>query len=87
MKPELVLALVISLVAAVVLINVGMLITANLYTVMSAQNMGLEGNSTRTLLFTNVWSSWNMSAILPIIFVAVTLIAAVGMLAYLNQGE
>ena len=85
MKPELVLALVISLVAAVVLINVGMLITANLYTVMSAQNMGISGNATRTLLFTNVWSSWNMSAILPIIFVAVTLIAAVGMLAYLRS--
>jgi len=62
-----VIALVITLVALAIILPVGMLVTANIQTIVNAMALGISGNATRTILFNNIWSAFNLSAIVPII--------------------
>lgn len=62
-----VIALVITLVALAVILPVGMLVTANIQSIVNAMVLGTAGNATRTVLFANIWSAFNLSAIVPII--------------------
>ena len=70
-------AVVVSLIGIVVAMIVGLVVTGNLYTIASNMDLGSSGNSTRTTLFSNVYSAFNLTTILPIIIGASAIIAVV----------
>ena len=72
-----VIALVVTLVALGVILPVGMLVTANIYDTVSDLNLGTSGNTTRTTLFTNIWSAYSLSAIIPIVGAAGIIISVI----------
>jgi len=72
-----VIALVIMLVMFGVALPVGLMITGSLYTTVSSMDLGSQGNTTRTTLFNNIYSAYNLSVILPIVAAAGMVIAAI----------
>lgn len=73
-----VLALVIGLVVIAILLPVGLIIVGNLNTTISAMDLGATGNATRTTLFSNIYSAFNLAVIVPIIAAAGIIISVVG---------
>ena len=67
--------LVAVMVGLVVVLIVGLVVTAQLYNVANNLNLGTQGNQTRTTLFNNVYSSFTLAAIIPIVAVATIIIA------------
>lgn len=72
-----VIALVIMLILFGVVLPVGLMVTGSLYTTVSNMDLGSQGNSTRTTLFNNIYSAYNLSVILPIVAAAGMIIAAI----------
>jgi len=70
--------LITMLIALTVVCIVGLVVTGNLYTVASNMDLGSQGNTTRTSLFNNVYSAFNLVVIIPIIAAAAAIIGVVG---------
>jgi len=62
-----------------VLFVVGLIVVGSLRTVAVGMDLGTQGNSTRTTLFSNVYSAFDLGVIAPIVVAAV---AIIGILAY-----
>lgn len=62
-----------------VLFVVGLIVVGNLRTIAVAMDLGTQGNATRTTLFNNIYSAFDLGVIAPIIVAAV---AIIGILAY-----
>lgn len=60
-------ALVVTLVSLAVALIVGLVVTGQLYTTATSMDLGTSGNATRTTLFNNIYSAFNLSVIAPII--------------------
>jgi len=73
-----VMVLIIGMVMIAVALPIGLMITGNIYNVVSNMDLGSQGNQTRTSLFNNIYSAYNLSVILPIILVAGILMAVLG---------
>ena len=71
-------ALIIGLVMIAVALPIGLMIIGNIYNIVSNYDLGAQGNQTRTSLFNNIYSAYNLSVILPIVLVAGILLAALG---------
>jgi hypothetical protein len=69
--------LVAALVGIALLLPIGMWITGTTFTVINAIDLGSTGNAARSTLESNIWSSFNLATILPIIMIASVLISAV----------
>jgi len=74
------LGIVTMLVALCVIVIVGLVVVANLYTVANNLDLGSQGNSTRTTLFNNVYSAFDLVVIIPIIAAAAGIIGVVAWL-------
>jgi Flp pilus assembly pilin Flp len=72
-----VIALVVAMVAIAIVIPIGMLLTANIYTTVSNMVLGTSGNATRTVLFNNIWSAYSLAAVVPIVAAAGLIISVV----------
>ena len=81
-----VIGLVVMLIPVAIIIPIGMLVTANIQTIVNAMVLGTAGNATRTALFANVWSAFNLSSITPII-AAAALIIGIIMVAFVSRGK
>lgn len=73
----LVLGLVITLVALGVVLGVGLLVNNQIETTVNALDLGVQGNATRTALYTNINQAFSLSAIVPIIAGAALVIGAI----------
>jgi len=71
------LGLVTMLIALCVVVIVGLVVTGNLYTVANNMDLGSSGNNTRTSLFNNIYSSFDLVVIIPIIAAAAAIIGVV----------
>ena len=78
------LALVTMLITIVIVLIVGLVVVGQLSTTAETFNLGTSGNSTRTTLFTNVYSAFNLSVLIPIVAAAGALLAII--FAYLGGG-
>ena len=63
-------ALVTMLITLAIIIVVGLIVTGNLYTVANNMDLGTQGNNTRTSLFNNIYSAFNLAVIIPIVAAA-----------------
>jgi hypothetical protein len=72
-----IIALVVTLAAIAVIIPVGLILTSQLASVANTFNLGTSGNSTRTNLFNNIYSAFNLSVVVPIIAAAGLIIAII----------
>lgn len=79
-------ALVIGLVSIGNIIPIGMWTSALIFGVIDQLNLG-SGNATRTQLETNIWNSYALATILPIISVAGVIIAAITGFIVWRRGE
>ena len=71
-------SLILGLILIAVALPVGLMITGNIHDVVDNMDLGTQGNQTRTSLFNNIYSAFNLSVILPIILVAGLLLTALG---------
>jgi len=72
-----VLGLVITLVALGVVLGVGLLVNNQIQSTLETMDLGVEGNETRTALYTNINQAFSLSAIVPIIAGASLVIGAI----------
>jgi hypothetical protein len=72
-----VIALVVGFVVIGVGLSVGLMIIGKLDTTTDAMNLGTTGNSTRDTLFSNIYTGFDLTVILPIVAAATLIIAAV----------
>ena len=79
------LSLVILLITVVIVLIVGLVVTGQLSTTANTCNLGSSGNATRTSLFNNVYSAYNLSVLIPIVAAAGALIAII--FAYLGRAK
>ncbi|RLI85620.1 MAG: hypothetical protein DRP01_05820 [Archaeoglobales archaeon] len=63
-------ALVTMLITLAIIIVVGLIVTGNLYSTATNMDLGTQGNSTRTTLFNNIYSAFNLAVIIPIVAAA-----------------
>lgn len=68
---------IITMIALVVAIIIGLIIVANLQTAVGGMNLGSEGNQTRTTIFTYTFTGLQLGAIGIIIAAAVGLLAMI----------
>ena len=71
------LGLVVMLVTLAVILPIGLIVVGNLNTTVSAMDLGSQGNSTRTSLFNNIYSAFNLAVIIPIVAAAGAIIGIV----------
>ena len=74
------LGVVTMLVALCVIVIVGLVVVANLYNIANNLDLGSQGNSTRTTLFNNIYSAFDLVVIIPIIAAAAAIIGIVAWL-------
>ena len=67
-----------SMIVISVLFVVGLVVVGSLYTVASDMDLGSSGNTTRTSLFNNVYSAFDLGIIAPIVIAAVAIISIIG---------
>lgn len=79
------LALVILLITVVIVLIVGLVVVGQLSDTADTFDLGSSGNSTRTSLFNNVYSAFNLSVLIPIVAAAGALLAII--FAYLGKGR
>ena len=79
------LALVTMLITIVIVLIVGLVVVGQLSTTAETFDLGSSGNATRTTLFTNVYSAFNLSVLIPIVAAAGALLAII--FAYLGSGK
>ena len=60
----------IALIIVVFVMGVGLIVFANINTILDAQDLGTLGNATRTTLQTNAYSGFDLGALLPIVIAA-----------------
>ena len=63
-------ALVTMLITLAIIIVVVLIVTGNLYSTANSMDLGTQGNSTRTTLFNNIYSAFNLAVIIPIVAAA-----------------
>lgn len=68
---------VIGMLALVIVVLIGIIIAANLYTTANGMDLGVDGNATRTTLFSNTWTGLTLASVGIIIAAAVGLLALV----------
>ena len=78
-------ALVVSFVVIGVALSVGLMIIGTLDTTTDAMDLGSTGNTTRDTLFTNIYTGFDLTVILPIVAAASLIIAAVIGIMYLKS--
>ena len=71
------LGLVVMLVTLAVILPIGLIVVGNLNTTVSNMDLGSQGNSTRTSLFNNIYSAFNLAVIIPIVAAAGAIIGIV----------
>jgi len=74
MNLALIIGLVVMLVATPVILVIGMNIYYSVYSTISTLNLG-SGNTTRTNIDTNVWSSFSLMSIVPLLLGASAIIS------------
>ena len=79
------LALVVLLITVVIVLLVGLVVVGQLATTADTFNLGTSGNATRTSLFNNIYSAFNLSVLIPIVAAAGALMAII--FAYLGRGN
>ena len=79
------LGLVVLLITVVIVLLIGLVVVGQLSTVADTFNLGGSGNSTRTSLFNNIYSAFNLSVLIPIVAAAGALMAII--FAYLGRGN
>jgi len=72
-----VIALVVALVTIAVLIPIGLLVTANIETSLPALTANSSAANASSAVFTNVYTAFSLSALVPIVAVAGLLIALI----------
>ena len=80
-------ALVISLVALGIIIPIGMWTSSLIFNVIDTLDLKTAGNATRTTLENNIWNSYSLATILPIIAVAGVIIAAIAGFIMFRRGQ
>ena len=78
------LALIVMLVTIAVILPIGLMVIGNLNTLVNSYDLGSQGNSTRTSLFNNIYSAFNLAVIIPIVAAAGAIIGIV--IYYLGGG-
>lgn len=82
-----VIALIVSLVSLAILLPVGLLLTAQISQTVNTYALGTSGNATRLALLNNVWASFNLASIIPIVAAAGIIIAVIiGAFAFKQRG-
>ena len=71
------LGLVVMLVTLAVILPIGLIVVGNLNSTVSNMDLGSQGNSTRTSLFNNIYSAFNLAVIIPIVAAAGAIIGIV----------
>jgi len=71
------LALVVMLITLAVILPIGLIVVGNLNSTVSNMDLGTQGNSTRTSLFNNIYSAFNLAVIIPIVAAAGAIIGIV----------
>lgn len=79
------LGLVILLITVVIVLLIGLVVVGQLSTVADTFDLGTSGNATRTSLFSNIYSAFNLSVLIPIVAAAGALMAII--FAYLGRGQ
>lgn len=77
-------ALVTMLITLAIIIVVGLIVTGNLYSTATSMDLGTQGNSTRTTLFNNIYSAFNLAVIIPIVAAAGAIMGVI--FAYFRRG-
>ena len=72
------LGIVTMLIALCVITIVGLVVVGNLNTVANNLDLGSQGNATRTSLFNNIYSAFDLIVIIPIVAAAAAIIGVVG---------
>jgi len=80
-----VIGLVVGFVTIGVALSVGLMIIGNLDTTTDAMNLGTTGNTTRDSLFSNIYTGFDLTVILPIVVAASLIIAAVVGILYVKS--
>lgn len=78
------LGLVILLITVVIVLIVGLVVVGQLSSTANTFDLGTSGNATRSTLFTNVYSAFNLSVLIPVVAAAGALLAII--FAYLGRG-
>jgi ABC-type Fe3+ transport system permease subunit len=68
---------VIAMLALVIVVLIGVIVAAQLYTVANNMDLGVQGNATRTQLFNNTWTGLTLASVGIIIAAAVGILAMV----------
>jgi ABC-type spermidine/putrescine transport system permease subunit II len=83
-----ILSLVVALVALAILIPVGLMIQSSLTTITKITGMSATANATVDTVNTNIYSAFNLVAIVPIIAGAAVIISVImGAFAFKNRGQ
>ena len=83
-----ILSLVIALVALAILIPVGLMIQSSLTTITKITGMSTQANATVDTVNTNIYSAFNLVAIVPIIAGAAVIISVImGAFAFKQAGQ
>lgn len=80
-----IIALVVTLVTIGIVLPVGLMITGEMDSTTDALDLGATGNTTRDNLFSNIYTGYDLSNILPLIVAASVVIAAVVGIAYVKS--
>lgn len=70
-------ALVVMLITLAIIIIVGLVVVGQLSSTANTFNLGASGNATRTTLFNNVYSAFNLAVIIPIVAAAGAIVGVV----------
>jgi hypothetical protein len=68
---------VIGLLALVIVVLIGLIVSAQLQTVADAMDLGTQGNATRTTLFNNTFTGLNLASVGIIVAAAIGILAMV----------
>ncbi len=68
---------VIAMLALVIVVLIGIIIAANLYSTATGMDLGVQGNATRTTLFNNTWTGLTLASVGIIVAAAVGLLGLV----------
>ena len=70
-------AVIATLVTLAIILPIGLMVVGNLNTIIGSYDLGTQGNSTRTSLFNNIYSAFNLAVIIPIVAAAGAIIGIV----------
>jgi len=70
-------AVIATLVTLAIILPIGLMVVGNLNTIIGSYDLGSQGNQTRTSLFNNIYSAFNLAVIIPIVAAAGAIIGIV----------